>query len=172
MRRLALASLLALSTLGSLAACGGGSSPTGTTGSSTGTGTGGSGGQIDPVSVYDPPPESCAYICPNDQCPEQKAPYACPSLGDWKAVPHAESCGAWDGPYPAVNNGSCVATAPSGEALRRSGKDADHPGVFVLPDGRRVRPAGHEKILDDVIGGLTSQALAIGDLVVPPRLLD
>ncbi|MFO0759445.1 MAG: bifunctional YncE family protein/alkaline phosphatase family protein [Byssovorax sp.] len=161
MRRLALASLLALSATASLAACGGGSSPTGTTGSSTSSGTGGSGGQIDPVSVYDPPPESCAYECPNDTCKEQNAPYACPSLGDWKSVPHAESCGDWDTTYPAVNKGSCVATAPSGEALRRSGADKDHVGVFVLPDGRRVRPAGHEKILDDVIGGLTSQVIDV-----------
>jgi hypothetical protein len=163
MRRLPRSSLLALLlaplALAPLAACGG--DPTSPSGSSSTTGSGGGGGTIDPGDFYDPPPDSCAYLCPNEACAEQGAPYACPSLGEWKSIPHAASCESWDGSYPAVKAGACKASAPSAEALRRSGADADHPGTFVLPDGRRVRPAGKEWILGDVSGGLTSQVIDV-----------
>ncbi|MEO7328579.1 MAG: hypothetical protein ABI193_08380, partial [Minicystis sp.] len=163
MYRLPRTSLLALLLLAPLllapfAACGGDPATTSSSASSTGTGTGGT---IDPYAFFDPPPESCAYLCPNEACAEQSAPYACPSLGEWSKIPHAPTCETWDGTYPAVKQGVCKATAPSGEALRRSGADADHPGTFVLPDGRRVRPAGKEWILGDVSGGLTSQVIDV-----------
>jgi DNA-binding beta-propeller fold protein YncE len=159
--RASLLTLLALSSTslaaGLLAACGGDPSNPSTSSSTTG----GTGGEIDPGAFYDPPPESCAYECPNEACAEQTTPYACPSLGAWKDIPHAETCESWDGSYPAVKAGACAATSPTGEALRRSGKDADHPGTFVLPDGRRLRPAGKEWVFDDVVGGLTSQVIDV-----------
>ncbi len=159
MPRLPRSSLFALLLLAPFAGCKG-NPDSASTASSSGTSTG-TGGTVDPGEFYDPAPDSCAYVCPNEGCAEQDAPYACPSLGAWSTLPHAESCGAWDGTYPAVKPGKCAASAPSGEARRRGGADADHPGTFVLPDGRRVRPAGKEWILDDVSGGLTSQVIDV-----------
>jgi DNA-binding beta-propeller fold protein YncE len=103
--------------------------------------------------------KSCAYACSSDPCAELAAPYACQNLGDWSAIPHAESCAAWDGHYPTPAQGQCSASAPTAEALKPAGPDgAGH----VLPDGRHVQPSGAEWMFDeaDLNGGMPS-ALAI-----------
>jgi hypothetical protein len=163
MRRLSLASAAALALVFlPVAGCGGGGE-TGTgggTSSSSASGTGGEGG--DPMDFYAPPPDSCAYDCPHTTpCVEQTAHYACPSLGPFADIPHAPECGGWDGKYPAPAAGKCTASAPSKEALKRSGIDPDDKAAHVLPDGRRVHPAGKEWILADLAGGLTSGAIDV-----------
>ena len=50
-------------------------------------------------------PESCAYTCPIANCPEIEAPYACPSMPEWSKIPHDTTCEAWDGTYPAPQQG-------------------------------------------------------------------
>jgi DNA-binding beta-propeller fold protein YncE len=108
-------------------------------------------------------PHSCAYTCPPLACPETTAPYACPSMAAWSSLPHETECGCWDGSYPTVVPGKCTASAPSGEAAKYAGADRDHAGVRILPDGRRLRPAGSEWIFNetDQGGGLTTGVLAI-----------
>lgn len=122
---------------------------------STNDGTGGSAG--DPDAVAFPAPPTCAYKCPPSTCAESTTPYACENLGAWKDIPHRPSCGGWDGTYPTPAPGQCTATAPAGEALKYAGPDPEKPGVLVLPDGRRLHPAGAEWIFDetDYTGGLT-----------------
>jgi DNA-binding beta-propeller fold protein YncE len=164
-RTAVLVSLPVLLAFASLA-CGGGGVTGGTTTSSSSSsassssGTGGAGG--DPESLYYPPPVSCAYDCANlDTCAEKTAPYPCPTLAPWSTLPHESACPAWDGTYPAPVAGKCTATAPSGEAVKRAGVDPADPAAFILPDGRRLHPAGHEWLLDDITGGLTSQVLDV-----------
>lgn len=108
-------------------------------------------------------PKSCAYICPNTTCPEFDKPYACPAMGDWSAIPHQETCPAWDQKPPAPVAGQCKATAPTGDALKHPGVDAQKPNTIILPDGRTVTPAGKEwKFeLTDVLGGMTSGMTSI-----------
>jgi len=119
---------------------------------------------VDPEEFIYPPPDSCAYECETlATCTEQTTPYACPTVGDWAKIPHADACEDWDGSFPAVTPGACSASEPSGEAKKKAGPDPDDPTAFVLPDGRRIHPAGKEWILSDVPGGLTSAvALAPG----------
>lgn len=159
--------LPALIPLVALAACGdeSPSNPSSsTTTASTSTGSGGLGGGGggaggDPEAFYYPPPHSCAYECDETPgCAEQTAPYACPTVHPWAAIPHGDACPAWDGTYPAATAGKCTASAPSGEAAKRAGPDA---AGHVLPDGRRLHPAGKEWILGDVAGGLTSQVVDV-----------
>jgi hypothetical protein len=150
-----------------LAACSSGSetppttTSTGTGGSTTTSSTGGSGVDVD---AFLHAPSSCAYHCPNDECPESAAPYACPALGAWDAIPHLDACPAWDGSYPKVVKGSCTATAPTGAALLRTGAHPSLPaGARVLPDGRVIRPAGSEWGFDeaDQRGGTTAAVIGV-----------
>jgi hypothetical protein len=109
-------------------------------------------------------PSSCAYSCPNvDSCPETTTPYACQNTSDWSSIPHADSCEPWDGGYPPAPQGQCSASAPSGEAAKYAGPDPDHAGTIVLPDGRRISPAGSDWVFDesDLQGGLTTYLGAI-----------
>jgi DNA-binding beta-propeller fold protein YncE len=131
--------------------------------SSSGTGAGGAGGaDVDPKSFYYPPAPSCAYECATlPTCSENTTPFACPTVGPWANIPHASSCPAWDGTYPAPVTGQCTATAPTGDALKRGGPDPTDPTGYILPDARRLHPAGVEWILDDAPGGLTSQVLDV-----------
>ncbi|MEZ4299466.1 MAG: YncE family protein [Polyangiaceae bacterium] len=128
-------------------------------GAGGGTTVGGTGGEpLDPEVFLEAPP-SCAYTCPDTEgCAEKMGPYSCPALGEWKEIPHLEECPAWDGTYPAVTPGQCAASAPSGAALLRPGKDAQDPKVYLLPDGRRSRPAGEMWAFDEpeLLGGNTS----------------
>ncbi len=148
------------------AACGGSDAdaPLATSASSAtgGAGQGGAGGQggddTDP-SPYFVPPKSCAYECPDvASCAEAKDPYVCPAMAPWKDLPHLEGCGAWDETPPAPTVGRCKASAPTGAALVRTGATADDPGTYVLPDGRRLKPAGVEWLFaeEELRGGMTA----------------
>src|SRR5215472_13565553 len=107
-------------------------------------------------------PISCAYDCVHlAACAEKTRPYACPNLGNWACIPHDTACPSWDGTYPQPTKGQCTASAPTGDSAKYAGPDPDHPGVRVLPDGRRISPAGSEWIFDDEPGGLTSAILAV-----------
>lgn len=114
-------------------------------------------------SLYQRPPSSCAYQCPNTACVEATQPYACPAMKPWTDLEHAEACGCWDGTYPTPAQGKCVATNPAGEAIKYAGNDPDRPGVYVLPDGRRVHAAGREWLFDepDLKGGMTTAVLPV-----------
>ncbi len=103
-------------------------------------------------------PTSCAYVCPNETCPEATTPYVCPSLGPWASIPHLETCPAWDGSYPAVKPGSCAATEPAADALLRPSAGQ---GTHHLPDGRDAKPAGAEWIFDDLEGSTTVAVAAV-----------
>ncbi|MCC6215013.1 MAG: bifunctional YncE family protein/alkaline phosphatase family protein [Polyangiaceae bacterium] len=117
----------------------------------------------DPYEFYRRP-TSCAYVCPPESCSELDTPYACQNLGLWNEIPHAEACPAWRGRDPAPVEGRCTASAPSGEALAYAGPVSGQPGTWVLPDGRRITPAGAEWIFSEaeLLGGITT-----GMLVVP-----
>jgi DNA-binding beta-propeller fold protein YncE len=136
----------------------------GAPGTGGGGGAGGQGGAaVDPNDLLTPP-KSCAYECPDiAQCPESKTPYVCPAMADYKSLPHLDACGGWDGTYPAPAQGKCTATAPTGAALARTGKDAKDPSTYVLPDGRRTKPAGAEWIWGEteLLGGMTGAIAAI-----------
>lgn len=108
-------------------------------------------------------PKSCAYDCPAGACAEAETGYQCQNLEPWKLVPHAETCEAWDGKYPAVSPGKCTASEPTGDAKKYAGKDPDDPQRIILPDGRRITPAGGEWAFDDtdVGGGITTGIVAI-----------
>lgn len=136
-----------LSLLASLAlagACGG----SGNASSGTTTSTGGGGSTADPQG-FATPPYSCAYQCPAGTCPESTTPYACQNLGDWKAIPHDTPCETWDGTYPTPVKGQCTATAPTGDALKVTGVDPDDASVRIIPDGRRIKPAGVDFVFPD-----------------------
>jgi DNA-binding beta-propeller fold protein YncE len=134
--------------------------------SSSSSGAGGSGGvggsNVDPRAFYFPPAPSCAYECATlPSCSENTTPFVCPTVGPWANIPHASLCPAWDGTYPVPVTGQCTATTPTGDALKEAGPDPDDPTKVVLPDGRRLQPAGVEWILGDAPGGLTSQVLDV-----------
>jgi hypothetical protein len=115
----------------------------------------------DPGEFATPPP-SCAYDCPQSaDCTELTAGYTCPALGAWNAIPHDTACGAWDGKQPAPVAGKCTVSAPSGEAAKYAGKDPADPATTILPEGRRVKPAGKEWVFHDSAGGLTTYLGAI-----------
>jgi len=123
-------------------------------------GDGGIEASSDP-STFVVPPTSCAYTCPiSPDCAETKTPYQCPNLGAWSCVPHAATCGDWDGGYPAVVPGKCTATAPTGAALSYAGVDG---GIGTLADGRHMQPAGQFWIFDEagLQGGLTTGMVGV-----------
>jgi len=95
-------------------------------------------------------PRTCIFDCPQKDCAELTAGYECPSLGEWSKIPHAEECGSIT--PPAVVNGKCTASAPTGEAAKYVGIEPD--GTKILPDGRRAKPAGTEYAFTDQTGGL------------------
>ena len=107
-------------------------------------------------------PRSCVYGCGVD-CEEVAAPYACPSLGAWSKIPHAEACGAWNGRQPEPVQGQCAAAEPTGEALKYAGPDPDVPGGWVLPDGRPTKPAGMLTVFNEseLEGGLTTGLFSV-----------
>ncbi len=101
--------------------------------------------------------KSCALEC-DPACTEASQPWACPALAAWGSLPHdPAACGGFDGATsPAPVHGKCVATAPTGEALEKTSASGNPP---VLPDGRRVEPAGNEWVFDDFPGGLPTGVL-------------
>ncbi|MGH7329495.1 MAG: hypothetical protein ACREJX_14210, partial [Polyangiaceae bacterium] len=84
------------------------------------------------------PPTSCAYVCPNTQCAEQKTPYECDALLPWSQLPHDDACPKWDEKNPTASPGACTASAPSGDAAAYAGPDS--AGHVVLPDGHWLKP--------------------------------
>jgi hypothetical protein len=115
----------------------------------------------DPVTFAKDWPHSCAYDCASlASCPESKTPYVCPAVASWHTIPHASTCAAWDGGAPAATQGKCTASAPSGDSAKYAGPDPDNAGTIILPDGRRITPAGSDWVFDesDLQGGLTTFA--------------
>ena len=84
---------------------------------------------------------SCALQC-NAACAEPAAPFRCPAMRPWNEMAHSEACAVWDGTYPAPAPGNCVASAPSGDAVKPFGRDAANGKRFYMPDGHWVEPAG------------------------------
>ncbi len=100
--------------------------------------------------------ESCILECPSP-CNEAKAPWTCPALAAWSAIPHdPAACGDWDGTYPTPVAGKCTATAPTGQAVEKTNALGT---PVILPDGRRVEPAGNEWLFNDFPGGFPSGVL-------------
>jgi hypothetical protein len=82
------------------------------------------------AAITSAPP--CAMTCVAE-CAEASAPWVCPALADWGAIPHDEAC-AWDGAtMPAPTKGACAASEPSGDATT----PVTRAGTIVQPDGRR-----------------------------------
>lgn len=108
-------------------------------------------------------PKSCALKCPSAACAETTTPYACPSLQDWKAIPHDVACPAWDGTTMNATPSKCTVSAPSGDAIKLTGADPDDAKTTILPDGRRVRSAGNEWLFDeaDLNAGLPVRVLPV-----------
>ncbi|GAC1355051.1 MAG: hypothetical protein NVSMB47_08490 [Polyangiales bacterium] len=136
--------------------------------------SGGGGGSANPggdagpdasVTVEDllTPPDSCAFTC--DPTCEPKG-YACPALADWKSLPHADGCGAWDGTFPAIA-GKCHAEPATGEAAFPDGPTPDGAAT-VLPTGYRVQPAGKTSVFDDFKGQFPANVVMVpgSDLAV------
>ena len=89
---------------------------------------------------------SCSLAC-DPTCAESTKPWVCPALGDWNAIPHAPECGSFDGKtFPTPQQGKCVATDPTGDALAKA-QITQKP--IVLPDGRRLDPAGKELLFQN-----------------------
>ncbi len=121
------------------------------------------GPDVDPVS-FAPAPPSCAYDCPKvSACAESTSPYVCQNTGAWSSIPHAASCQAWDGGFPAPVKGQCTASAPTGEGAKYAGVDPASPGTVILPDGHRLTPAGSDWVFDEpnLEGGLTTYVAPI-----------
>ena len=106
-------------------------------------------------------PRSCALDC-SLTCAEGPAPWKCPALADYASIPHDPvACGAFDGKtWPKVVNGVCAATLPTGDALAKTSLTTM---PVVLPDGRRLAPAGNEwRFLEpDMPGGFPSYSLLV-----------
>jgi YVTN family beta-propeller protein len=113
------------------------------------------------------PPVSCAFDC--DPTCEPTGGYQCPALADWGTIGHAAGCGSWDGKTtPTVVAGKCVASAPSGEALKYAGVDKDDASQFVLPTGYRAKPAGKRAVFADYKGQFPTNVIPVpgSELVV------
>ncbi|HEX8796252.1 MAG TPA: hypothetical protein VF765_35120 [Polyangiaceae bacterium] len=127
-------------------------------GSSSGSGSSQqvTGSPQDFVDLVDQNP-SCILDC-DPSCPEAKSPWSCPALVSWSGIPHDPSaCGSFDGQtFPAPVKGKCTATAGSGQAIEKTNAMGSPP---ILPDGRRVEPAGNEWVFDDFQGGFPSSML-------------
>ncbi len=105
------------------------------------------------LGIRDTP--SCALDC-TTTCAESTTPWVCPALADWDSIPHdPTACGSFDGKtYPAVVPGKCTATDPAGSALAKA-QITTMP--LVLPDGRRLEPAGNELVFQTDGGFPASQ---------------
>jgi DNA-binding beta-propeller fold protein YncE len=102
---------------------------------------------------------SCILNC-DPACTEATTPWVCPALDAWSNLPHdATACGSFDGKtYPAPQQGQCAASDPTGDALAKANA-AGSP--VVLPDGRRVEPAGSEWVFTDFPGNLPDGAIQV-----------
>src|ERR1019366_2856505 len=59
---------------------------------------------------------------------------------------------------PAPQQGKCTATPPGGDAVRKTNASGT---PVVLPDGRRIDPAGNEWLFTDFPGGFPDGALLV-----------
>ncbi|MGH7296018.1 MAG: YncE family protein, partial [Polyangiaceae bacterium] len=102
---------------------------------------------------------SCILNC-DPACTEAAAPWVCPALAGWSTLPHdPAACGGFDGTtYPAPQGGQCSATAPGGTAVEKTNASGTPP---VLPDGRRIEPAGNEWLFTDFPGNFPDGALLV-----------
>src|SRR5580692_4326332 len=89
---------------------------------------------------------ACALNC-DPTCTEATQPWVCPALAPWAQIPHDPTmCGSFDGTtYPTPVSGQCTATVPSGSAIAEA-QITTFP--MVLPDGRRLQPAGFEHVFE------------------------
>jgi hypothetical protein len=134
-------------------------------------GVGADGGMPDTLVASTPDelldvPASCAFTC-DSTCEPQG--YACPALADWSAIPHADSCGGWDGTkVPTPQQGHCAASLPSGEAVKKMGADPSDPATTILPSGARAKPAGKSSVFADYKGQFPTNLAQVPatDLVV------
>ncbi|MGD0526761.1 MAG: hypothetical protein ABSE49_16565, partial [Polyangiaceae bacterium] len=85
---------------------------------------------------------TCILNC-DPSCTEATTPWICPALADWSTIPHdPAACGSFDGTtYPTPQQGQCTATTPGGVALEKTNASGT---PVILPDGRRLDPAGNE----------------------------
>ena len=102
---------------------------------------------------------SCALDC-NPACTEAKTPWVCPAMDSWGNLPHDPTmCGSFDGKTePTPVKGQCFATAPTGAALTKTTSTGT---PVVLPDGRRLEPAGNEWVLNEYPGGFPDDAFMV-----------
>jgi sugar lactone lactonase YvrE len=102
---------------------------------------------------------TCILNC-DPSCTEAATPWQCPALVDWSTLPHDPTgCGTFDGTtYPAPQQGKCAATDPSGLALEKTNAQGT---PVVLPDGRRIEPAGNEWLFTDFPGNFPAAALQV-----------
>ncbi len=138
--------LVGVIALGFVAACGSGDS---SGGGKPGEGPGTCDADQAQNALFDATGEpSCVLAC--DQCPDETTtPWTCSALGKWSSLAHDcsdSACGKWDATYPEPQQGKCTASEPSGAAVAKT-SPTDKP--VVLPDGRRLQPAGVERVLDD-----------------------
>ncbi len=110
----------------------------------------------DPADLLDEP-ISCAFDC-KDEC-EPKG-YQCPALAAWNTIPHAASCGSFDGKFPAVS-GKCTAATPTGAAAKKTGIDPDDPTTTILPTGQRAKPSGKASVFTDYKGQFPTNVVTI-----------
>ncbi|MFO0661732.1 MAG: hypothetical protein U0165_18145 [Polyangiaceae bacterium] len=115
--------------------------------------------------------KSCALSCASE-CAEPAVPWVCPAMADYATLPHdcaANACGDWDGKYPTAVAGNCTSSDPTGDAIAKTNAFGN---PVVLPDGRRLSPAGKEFLFpnlhdkdgaddDDAVGTFPFSALRI-----------
>jgi hypothetical protein len=84
----------------------------------------------------------------------------CPALADWGTLPHDPAgCGSFDGTgTPASQQGRCTASVPTGAAVEKANASGS---PIVLPDGRRLEPAGSEWVFTDFPGNFPDGAILV-----------
>jgi len=102
---------------------------------------------------------TCILDC-DPSCTEPSTPWICPALADWSTIPHDPTgCGTFDGTtYPTPQQGQCTASAPSGDALAKTNASGT---PVILPDGRRLDPAGDEWLFTDFPGNFPDGAILV-----------
>jgi hypothetical protein len=102
---------------------------------------------------------TCILDC-DPSCTEATTPWTCPALVDWSALPHDPTgCGSFDGTtYPTPQQGKCSATDPSADALEKTNAQGT---PVVLPDGRKIQPAGNEWVFSDFPGNFPAYSLQV-----------
>jgi sugar lactone lactonase YvrE len=102
---------------------------------------------------------TCILNC-DPTCTESSSPWVCPALAAWSTIPHdPTACGSFDGAtYPAPQQGQCTVSTPSGDAVEKTNASG---APVVLPDGRRLDPAGNEWLFTDFPGNFPDGAILV-----------